>query len=78
MKVVSLACKTTSKNTMKTNVLIQNGELLVLGGLIEDQIGGSASHGFHCWGIYHCWVAFSASPTGRGRSVGTDDVYPPD
>ena len=35
--------QTTSKNTMKTNVLIQNGELLVLGGLIEDQIGGSAS-----------------------------------
>ena len=35
--------QTTSKNTMKTNVLIQNGEMLVLGGLIEDQIGGSAS-----------------------------------
>ena len=28
---------------MKTNVLIQNGELLVLGGLIEDQIGGTSS-----------------------------------
>lgn len=35
--------QTTSKNTMKTNVLIQNGELLVLGGLIEDQIGGASS-----------------------------------
>ena len=27
---------TTSKNTIKTNVMIENGELLVLGGLIED------------------------------------------
>jgi general secretion pathway protein D len=34
--------QTTSKSTMKTNVLIQNGELLVLGGLIEDQTGGTA------------------------------------
>jgi len=35
--------QTTSKSTMKTNVLIQNGELLILGGLIEDQTGGTAS-----------------------------------
>ena len=35
--------QSTSKNTMKTNVLIQNGELLVLGGLIKDKIGGSES-----------------------------------
>ena len=33
----------TSKSTMKTNVLIQNGELLILGGLIEDQTTGSAT-----------------------------------
>ena len=35
--------QTTSKSTMKTNVLIQNGELLILGGLIEDQTGGTES-----------------------------------
>jgi general secretion pathway protein D len=35
--------QTTSKSTMKTNVLIQDGELLILGGLIEDQTGGTAS-----------------------------------
>jgi general secretion pathway protein D len=28
---------------MKTNVMIQDGELLILGGLIEDKTGGSAS-----------------------------------
>lgn len=33
--------QTTSKSTMKTNVLIQDGELLILGGLIEDQTDGS-------------------------------------
>ena len=35
--------QTTSKSTMKTNVLIQDGEMLILGGLIEDQTGGSAT-----------------------------------
>jgi general secretion pathway protein D len=35
--------QTTSKSTMQTNVLIQDGELLVLGGLIEDQTNGSAT-----------------------------------
>jgi len=35
--------QTTSKSTMQTNVLIQDGELLILGGLIEDQTGGSAT-----------------------------------
>ncbi len=35
--------QTTSKSTMKTNVLIQDGELLILGGLIEDQTDGSAT-----------------------------------
>jgi len=35
--------QTTSKSTMKTNVLIQDGELLILGGLIEDQTGGTSS-----------------------------------
>ena len=35
--------QTTSKSTMKTNVLIQDGELLILGGLIEDQTGGAES-----------------------------------
>ena len=29
--------QTTSKSTMQTNVMIQDGELLILGGLIEDQ-----------------------------------------
>jgi general secretion pathway protein D len=33
----------TSKSTMQTNVMIQDGELLILGGLIEDQSGDSAS-----------------------------------
>jgi general secretion pathway protein D len=35
--------QTTSKSTMQTNVMIQDGELLVLGGLIEDQTSDSAS-----------------------------------
>jgi len=35
--------QTTSKSTMKTNVLIQDGELLILGGLIEDQTGSTSS-----------------------------------
>ena len=35
--------QTTSKSSMKTNVMIQDGELLILGGLIEDKTGGSAS-----------------------------------
>lgn len=33
----------TSKSTMQTNVMIQDGELLILGGLIEDQTNSSAS-----------------------------------
>ena len=35
--------QTTSKSTMQTNVMIQDGELLVLGGLIEDQTTDSVS-----------------------------------
>ncbi|MGB2217143.1 MAG: type II secretion system secretin GspD [Porticoccaceae bacterium] len=35
--------QTTSKSTMQTNVMIQDGELLILGGLIEDQSTNSAS-----------------------------------
>ena len=35
--------QTTSKSTMQTNVMIQNGELLILGGLIEDQSDNTAS-----------------------------------
>jgi general secretion pathway protein D len=35
--------QTTSKSTMQTNVLIQDGEMLILGGLIEDQTGGTAT-----------------------------------
>lgn len=35
--------QTTSKSTMQTNVMIQDGELLVLGGLIEDQTSDNAS-----------------------------------
>ncbi|MDG1494440.1 MAG: type II secretion system secretin GspD [Porticoccaceae bacterium] len=35
--------QTTSKSTMQTNVLIQDGEMLILGGLIEDQTGGNAT-----------------------------------
>ena len=34
---------TTTKSTIKTNVMIQDGELLVLGGLIEGTTGESAS-----------------------------------
>ena len=32
----SVGLQTTSKNTIKTNVMIEDGELLILGGLIED------------------------------------------
>ncbi len=35
--------QTTSKSTMQTNVMIQDGELLILGGLIEDQTDNTAS-----------------------------------
>ena len=35
--------QTTTKSTMQTNVMIQDGELLILGGLIEDQSNESAS-----------------------------------
>ena len=35
--------QTTSKSTMQTNVMIQDGELLILGGLIEDQSTNNAS-----------------------------------
>jgi len=35
--------QTTSKSTMQTNVMIQDGELLILGGLIEDQTDNAAS-----------------------------------
>ena len=35
--------QTTSKSTMQTNVMIQDGELLILGGLIEDQSGNTES-----------------------------------
>lgn len=34
---------TTTKSTMQTNVMIQDGELLILGGLIEGQTDNSAS-----------------------------------
>ena len=35
--------QTTTKTTMKTNVMVQDGELLVLGGLIEDTGKGSST-----------------------------------
>jgi general secretion pathway protein D len=35
--------QTTTKNTIKTNVMIENGELLILGGLIEDTYTQSES-----------------------------------
>lgn len=35
--------QTTSKSTMQTNVMIQDGELLILGGLIEDQSDNTAT-----------------------------------
>ena len=35
--------QTTSKSTMQTNVMIQDGELLILGGLIEDQFDNTES-----------------------------------
>ncbi|MDG2501137.1 MAG: type II secretion system secretin GspD [Porticoccaceae bacterium] len=35
--------QTTSKSTMQTNVMIQDGELLILGGLIQDQSDNTAS-----------------------------------
>ena len=35
--------QTTTKNTIKTNVMIENGELLILGGLIEDTFTQSDS-----------------------------------
>jgi len=35
--------QTTSKSTMQTNVMIQDGELLILGGLIEDQSDNTVS-----------------------------------
>ena len=35
--------QTTSKSTMQTNVMIQDGELLILGGLIEDQSDNTES-----------------------------------
>jgi general secretion pathway protein D len=34
---------TTSKNTIKTNVMIEDGQLLVLGGLIEDNFKDAES-----------------------------------
>lgn len=39
----AVGLQTTSKTTMQTNVMVQDGELLVLGGLIEDTGGGSAT-----------------------------------
>ena len=42
--------QTTSKSTMQTNVLIQDGELLILGGLIEDQTNGTATNDQHLVG----------------------------
>ncbi len=44
-KVISGApgLQTTSKSSMRTNVMIQDGELLILGGLIEDKKDRSAS-----------------------------------
>jgi general secretion pathway protein D len=38
----SLLGATTTKSTIQTNVMIQDGELLVLGGLIEGTTGDSA------------------------------------
>ncbi|MDG1165933.1 MAG: type II secretion system secretin GspD [Porticoccaceae bacterium] len=35
--------QTTSKSTMQTNVMIQDGDLLILGGLIEDKVGNEVS-----------------------------------
>ena len=39
----SAGLQTTSKNTIKTNVMIDDGQLLVLGGLIEDTFSESES-----------------------------------
>lgn len=39
----TVGLQTTSKTSMKTNVMVQDGELLVLGGLIEDTGKGSST-----------------------------------
>ena len=39
----TVGLQTTTKTTMQTNVMVQDGELLVLGGLIEDTGKGSAT-----------------------------------
>ena len=39
----TVGLQTTTKTTMKTNVMVQDGELLVLGGLIEDTGKGSST-----------------------------------
>jgi general secretion pathway protein D len=41
VKSGSAGLQTTSKNTIKTNVMIDDGQLLVLGGLIEDTFSES-------------------------------------
>ena len=43
VKSGDVGLQVTSKSTMQTNVMIQDGELLILGGLIEDQSNESAS-----------------------------------
>ncbi len=43
VKSGDVGLQVTSKSTMQTNVMIQDGELLILGGLIEDQSNGSDS-----------------------------------
>lgn len=61
--------QTTTKNTMKTNVLIQNGELLVLGGLIKDKTTGSESKVPLLGDIPLLGRLFSSSTNSEGQSV---------
>ena len=53
----AVGLQTTSKTTMQTNVMVQDGELLVLGGLIEDTGGGVPPRVLY-WAKFHCWVGY--------------------
>ncbi len=59
----------TSKSTIKTNVLVQDGELLILGGLIDDQYDSSETKVPILGDIPILGHLFRSSSKGKGQSV---------
>ena len=57
----------TNKRAMDTSVLLDDSQIMVLGGLLEDSVTNSRTR-CRCWARSRCWAACSADTRGRSKT----------